>query len=101
MVALLDGAQIKRVLVCVGHDIAKAIDIERARPIEVRHAEFDMAGAHDVERRIEDRIAEGHWIGVSRSAVVTLSFMREGGERSEPSEGFSLLKRRDLSPRAF
>ena len=38
MVALLDAAQIERVLVLAGNDIAEAVHIERARARDVGHA---------------------------------------------------------------
>ena len=60
MIALFDAAQIERVLVLVGDDVAEAVHVERARLCEVRNAELDVARAHDVERRIEDGIAQGH-----------------------------------------
>ena len=64
MIALFDAAQIERVLVLVGDDVAEAVDIERARARQVGHAELGMARAHDVERRIEDGIAEGHQLPI-------------------------------------
>ena len=51
MVVLLDAAQIERVLVLIADDVAEAVDIKGARFCEIAHAEFDMAGAHDVKRR--------------------------------------------------
>ena len=60
MVALLDRAQIERLARLLGDEIAEAIDIECARRGEIAHAEFDVARAHHVEWRIEDRLANGH-----------------------------------------
>ena len=60
MIALLDAAQIERVLVLVRDDVAEAIDVERARLRQIGDAELDVARAHDVERRIEDGIAQHH-----------------------------------------
>jgi hypothetical protein len=60
MIALFHAAQIERVVVLVRDDVSEAIDIERARLREIGDAELDVACAHDVERRIEDGIAEGH-----------------------------------------
>ena len=70
MIALFHAAQIERVLVLVGDDVAEAVDIERARGRKVGHAELDVARAHDVERRIEDGIAQGHCVclAVTRTA---------------------------------
>ena len=64
MVALLDAAQIKRVVGLVTDQKAEAIDIEGARALKVPHAELDMARAHDVERRIENRLMDGHAVGL-------------------------------------
>src|SRR4051794_32919569 len=64
MIALFYPAQVKRVLVLVRDDIAETVDIERARGCKIGHAKLDMARAHDVERRIEDGIVEGHGAGV-------------------------------------
>src|ERR1700752_2310332 len=69
MIALLDAAQIKRVLVLVGDDVAEAIDVERARARDVGDAKLGVAPAHDVERRIEDGIAEGHGASGASNAV--------------------------------
>ena len=60
MIAFLDAAQIERVRVLVGDQIAEAIDIEGARSGEIAHAEFDVAGAHDIERRREIGRADRH-----------------------------------------
>ena len=60
VVALLDRPQIERARLLGADQIAQAIDIERARPGEVAHGQFHMAGAHDVERRGEDGLADGH-----------------------------------------
>ena len=60
MIALLDPAQIKRILGLVGNQKPQAIGVKGARAAEVAHAEFDMTGADDVERRIENRLADGH-----------------------------------------
>src|SRR5205085_3636453 len=67
MVALLDAAQIERVTVLVGNNVAEAIHIERARAQDVGDAELDVARAHDVERRIEHGIAEGHLVPLASS----------------------------------
>jgi hypothetical protein len=40
--------------------IAQAVDIEGAGAGEVAHNKFDMTGAHHVEWRIGDRLANGH-----------------------------------------
>ena len=63
MVALLDAAQVERVVGLVADQEPETIDIEGARAGEVAHAEFDMARAHDVERRVENRLADGHGSG--------------------------------------
>ena len=60
VVALLDAAQVERILGFVAHQKAKAIDIEGARARKIAHAKLNVAGAHDVERRIEDRVADRH-----------------------------------------
>ena len=60
MVALLDAAQIKRVIGLVADQEPEAIDIEGARALKVAHAELDMACAHHIERRVENRLADGH-----------------------------------------
>ncbi len=82
MVALLDAAQIERVAVLVGDEIAEAIDIEGARAGEVGHAEFDMARAHDIERRIEDGIAEGMGSASQALSCVIPEVAPKGGEGS-------------------
>ena len=64
MIALLDGAQIEGVLALVADQKSEAIDIEGARALEIPHAELDMARAHDVERRIEYRLMDGHAVGL-------------------------------------
>ena len=51
--ALLHGAQIDRLGRLVGHLQAERIDVEGARPGEIRHRELDVAQPHDVERRIK------------------------------------------------
>ena len=66
MIALLDAAQIERVLGLVADQKPEAIGVEGTRPRKIGDAQLDMAGAYDVERRIEDRIADGH--GSSRRA---------------------------------
>src|SRR5580692_1063046 len=60
MVALLDAAQIKRIVGLVADQKPKAIDIKGARAPEVAHAELDMARAHHIERRVKDRLVDGH-----------------------------------------
>ena len=60
MVALLDAAQVKRILGLIADQKPEAIDIEGARAAEIAHAELDMAGAHDVEGRVENRVADRH-----------------------------------------
>ena len=46
------------VLVLVGDDVAEAVHIERARARHVGDAKLDVACADDVERRIEDGLAQ-------------------------------------------
>ena len=60
MVALLDAAQIKRVIGLVADQKAEAIDIKGARARKVAHAKLDMARAHHIERRVENRLVDGH-----------------------------------------
>ena len=60
MVALLDAAQIERIGGLVADQQPEAIDIEGARARQIAHAKLDMARAHDVERRVENRLADGH-----------------------------------------
>ena len=64
VVALLNAAQIKRVLGLVADQKSEAIDIERARAFDVPHAELDMARAHDIEWRIKHRWVDGHAFGL-------------------------------------
>ena len=56
VVALLDAAQIERVLGLVADQKSEAIDIEGARAREIADAKLDVARPHDVERRIENGI---------------------------------------------
>ncbi len=60
MIALLDRPQIDGVLGLVRHQQPEAVDVEGARTGEVAHAELDVAGAHDVEGRIENGLADRH-----------------------------------------
>src|ERR1700722_11741843 len=60
MVTLLDAAQIKRVVGLVADQKSEAIDIKGARAHKVAHAELDMARAHHIERRVENRLMDGH-----------------------------------------
>ena len=60
MVALLDRPQIERVRLLGADQIAQAIDVKGAGAGEVAHGQFHVAGAHDVERRAEDGLADGH-----------------------------------------
>ena len=62
VIALLDGPQIERVRRLVADQVAQAIDIKGAGAAKVAHAELDMARAHDVERGIGDRRANGHGV---------------------------------------
>ncbi len=60
MVALFNAAQIERIVGLVADQEAEAIGIKGARAGKIAHAQLDMARAHDVERRIENRLADGH-----------------------------------------
>jgi len=60
MVALLDAAQVERILSLVADQKSEAIDVEGARAGEIADAKLDVARAHDGERRIENRIADRH-----------------------------------------
>jgi len=66
MVALFDAAEVERILGLFADQKPEAIRVEGPRPPEIGDAQFDMACAYNIERRIEDRIADGH--GVSRRA---------------------------------
>src|SRR5580658_3557958 len=68
---LLDAAEIEGVLAFVADQKPQAIDIEGAGAAEIADAELDMAGAYDVERRIEDRVAEGHALSPLTVAAAT------------------------------
>ena len=61
VVALLHSPQIKRVAVLCANQIAQAIHIKAAGADQVAHRKFNVAGAHDVEWRIEHSGTEGHW----------------------------------------
>ena len=58
--ALLDPAQPDRVGILVAHDQAHHLDVEVAAGGEVARREHEMAGARDVERRIEIGLRNGH-----------------------------------------
>ena len=58
--ALLDAAQPDRVGVLVAHDQPHHLDVEVAAGGEVARREHEMAGARDVERRIEVGLRKGH-----------------------------------------
>ena len=60
MIALLDAAQIERIVGLVADQKPKAIDVKGARARKVAHAKLDMARAHDIERRVENRLVDGH-----------------------------------------
>jgi hypothetical protein len=60
VIALFHRAQEDRILVFRGGEITEAVDIEGAGCREIAYAELDMAGADDVERRGEVRLADGH-----------------------------------------
>src|SRR5262245_41787385 len=58
--ALLHPAQPDRVGILVAHDQAQHLDVEIAAGGEVARREHEMAGAGDVERRIEVGLRNGH-----------------------------------------
>ena len=60
MIALLDRAKVKHAARFGADQIAEAIHIKAAGPGEVADREFHMAGAYDIERRIELRLADRH-----------------------------------------
>ena len=60
MVTLLDAAQIKRIVGLVADQKPEAIDIKGARAPKIAHAKLDMACAHHIERRVENRLVDGH-----------------------------------------
>jgi hypothetical protein len=66
MIALLDRPQIDGVRGFNRRQQPEAVDVESARSREVAHAQLDVAGTHDIERRIGRRLADGHaspWTG--------------------------------------
>ena len=60
VIALLDAAQVERVLGLLGREQPEAVRIERARGGEIRDPEHHMARTQDVERRVEDGGLERH-----------------------------------------
>src|SRR5215831_1729038 len=87
MIALLDPAQIERIRGLVGHQQPEAIDIEGLAAGKVADTELDMARAHDVERRVEDRRPDGHWMspcpgcGAARSGAPLIRDLAPDGSR--------------------
>jgi hypothetical protein len=63
MVALLDAAQIERIVGLVADQKSQAIDVEGARAGKVAHTELDVAGPHHIERRVENWFPNWHLIG--------------------------------------
>ncbi len=65
VVALFHAAQIERTLVLVAKRCSRGSPHRtRANCARSDDAELDMARAHDVERRIEDGIAQGHQVPI-------------------------------------
>src|SRR3984885_12075661 len=62
MIALLDAAQIERIVSFIADQKPEAIDIKGARAAKIADAQFDMACPHDIERRVENRFADRHGI---------------------------------------
>ncbi len=60
MATFFQRAQIDGAAGLVGDLQAQRVDVEGARPDEVGDRQFDMAEAHDVERRIEVWCGQGH-----------------------------------------
>jgi hypothetical protein len=60
MVAFFHPAQIERVGTLIAREQPQTIDIKCARTGDIAHAKFDVAGAHDIERRIEIGFADRH-----------------------------------------
>ena len=77
MVALFDAAQVERIVGLVADQEPEAIHVECARTAEIAHAELDMACAHDVERRVEDRLVDRHGtVAVDGSSAPTSNTSR-------------------------
>src|SRR5437870_5977978 len=68
MLMLLGAAKVYRPVVAVLDMEADGVFVERAARVQVRHVEDGVAGADDVERRIEDVLRNGH--GVSSIELV-------------------------------
>ena len=96
VVALLDAAQIERVVGLVADQKAEAIDIEGARAAEVAHAELDMACAHDIERRVENGFADRHAVaaGVDGWLRRLLTHRADGGSPGESTCGLQAINLR-------
>ena len=66
VIAFLDASQIQRAVRLGGDEVAEAIDIESPRLRQIAHAEFDVAGANDVEWRAEVGRANRHLMSSRR-----------------------------------
>ena len=61
---LLGAAQIYRLVVAVLDMEADGVFVEFAAGVQIRHVEHGVAGADDVERRIEDVLRNGHVVSL-------------------------------------
>ena len=91
MLMLLAAAQVDGIVVAVLDMQADRVLIERAARVQVGDVEHRMAGADDVERRIENVLRNGHGV----SSMSPPSF-RDGAKHRDPESrdsGFATLRR--------